>query len=254
MRTESGVQGVCPTHSALLHVYCLEKIFLSVGVQLLWVLPEHQEAHSHFTFASTVLKGIWRKMIKKENPPFTAQMCSGCMPLLCSRKDTPFLSPSCWPSWQEKVFHSVEICCQWLLPHLPAAKDSEWPGGHKRKMAESCSNTLASVREETSDTTQLPTLVGSRQGLGNTFAGAKMETYALAVLKKEKTPIHTTTFQEREDAACLRYRQRQSASAVLLLPAGPWMLRSSDGWPLLCPHTNTTSQGMSECVAKIMSF
>lgn len=180
-KTESRVQGSVQAAQLCSECTLQKKISLSVGLQLLWALPEPQEAHSHLIFASTALKGIWQKKTKKENPPFTAQMCSGA----CHHYVAGRILPSC-PCPADHLGRKSGLQCWNLLSVTTATSAcckrlSEQPG----KDSKCCSNSQGGNQ----DTTHFPILVGSCQGLGSTFAGAKgqqLETCMLAVLKKKQ--------------------------------------------------------------------
>lgn len=123
MKTESSVPGVCQTHSALLQGYHLEKenpTFCSGTAPLSTAQAPGSILMFYLCFQSFP-KGSDEDIKRKST--LSCPDVQQSVPLLCSRKDTPFL-----PILMA-IFSGKSISWCWnllsLLPHLPVAKDPE---------------------------------------------------------------------------------------------------------------------------------
>lgn len=252
-KTESRVQGSVQATQLCSECTLQKKIPLSVGLQLLWALPEPQETHSHLILASTALKGIWQKKTKKENPPFTAQMCSGA----CHHYVAGRILPSC-PCPADHLGRKSGLQCWNLLSVTTATsacckRFSEQPGGSQKKTA-NAAQTLLLQSGRKSGHNPFPNPGGQLPGSGKHLCWGKRTTtgnlHACSV--EEKATVHTK-FQEWWDTAGLRCGCWHKGLHNPAPSHRPVALRSRGGWPLLSPLAGTTSHGVAEHAAKITS-
>lgn len=201
-KTESRVQGSVQAAQLCSECTLQKKISLSVGLQLLWALPEPQEAHSHLIFASTALKGFKRdptKEDKKRKPTLHCPDVQWCMPPLCSRKNTPFLSLSCWPSWQEKWLAVLKFAVGDYC-HICLLQKTQWTARKRQQM-------LLKQSGRKSGHNPFPNPGGQLPGSGKHLCWGKRTTtgnlHACGV--EEKAAVHTK-FQDWWDTAGLRCR------------------------------------------------
>lgn len=153
------------------------------------------------TFASMVFKRDLTKIKKRKSTPSCPDVQQS-VPLLCSRKNTPFLPLSWWPSCQEKAFRGVEMCCHYCHICL-LQKTQRVARRHQKKASRS---TPDSVWREIRDTN----LVGSSWSLGKHLCWGKGTRAGNLQQKKNHTHTHTHPFQT-QGIAGLRSRHQHSS-------------------------------------------